>query len=165
VRDDFVNTQVAQKAVTDGSNLRAHTFFKMKHTRYTKVGCGALIVNDDNEVLLLKRASKLKDEPGEWARPGGRVEFCEKAEDAVIRETKEELGIDIEVLHFMDMTQVINKDRHWIALGYLARHVNGTVKNLEPQKHQDVRWFPIDKVPKNLTVYTKKAIDVYRKIM
>jgi ADP-ribose pyrophosphatase YjhB (NUDIX family) len=39
------------------------------------VGCGALIVNDRNDTLLLKRTDKTRNQAGFWAKPGGKVEF------------------------------------------------------------------------------------------
>ena len=65
------------------------------------VGCGALIVNDKNEALLLKRTSKTRNGAGLWSKPGGGVEFGEKIEETVKREIKEELGVDVEIIKFL----------------------------------------------------------------
>jgi len=125
------------------------------------VGCGAIIINNKDEILLLKRSSRSRTEPGTWSRPGGQVEYGEIAEEAVKREIKEELGIDIEVVRFLEMTQTIEDGKHWIALGFLARHVSGEPRNLEPKKHDEVKWFPLSKLPNNLNSYTKNAINTY----
>jgi len=124
-----------------------------------KVGCGALIV-ENGKVLLVKRSKDSHSEPGKWARPGGRIELREKAEDAVVRECREEIGVDIEVLGFHDMSEHFSKD-HWIALGYLARIVKGTPKNLEPDKHDEVKWWPLDDLPE-LASFTKDAVEKYK---
>ncbi len=60
---------------------------------YIGVGCGALIINDKNQTLLIKRGNKSRNEAGFWGKPGGAVKFGEKVEDAVKREIKEELNI------------------------------------------------------------------------
>ena len=60
------------------------------------VGAGALIINDKNEALLLKRTNKTRNLTGFWMQPGGGVEFNEKIEDAVKREIKEETGFNFE---------------------------------------------------------------------
>ena len=65
------------------------------------VGAGALIVNEKNETLLQKRTDKTRNRAGFWAKPGGGVEFGDKIEDTVIREIKEELGVDIEIIKFL----------------------------------------------------------------
>ena len=46
-------------------------------------------------VLLTRRTSKLKDHPGQWALPGGRVDGNESALEAAIREASEEVGLDL----------------------------------------------------------------------
>ena len=57
---------------------------------------GVVILSKDKKVLLTRKNSK-RDEvyPGLWIVPGGGIEGGEKGEQALIRETKEELGIDI----------------------------------------------------------------------
>ncbi|RIW28743.1 NUDIX domain-containing protein [Bacillus salacetis] len=58
------------------------------------VSAAAVVVNDRNEVLLIKG-------PGRgWEMPGGQVEEGESLKEAAIRETKEECGLDIEVTRF-----------------------------------------------------------------
>ncbi len=128
---------------------------------YIKIGCGCIIINEKNEILLLKRSRHLRNEPGMWSRPGGTVEFGETIENALKREIKEEIGVDIEIIEFLEYTELIDKDKHWIAFGFLAKIKSGEVKNLEPHKHEDIRWFPLNNLPKNITPYTKKSIEIY----
>ena len=129
------------------------------------IGCGAIIINDNNEVLLVKRSINSRTEPGTWSRPGGQVEFGETVEEAVEREVLEETNVQVRVLRFLEMTQNINQDKfkHWIALGFLAKHVSGEPENLEPTKHDEVRWISLSELPENINIYTKNAIDVYLK--
>jgi len=107
-------------------------------------------------VLLVKRTSDSRNSPGLWCRPGGAVEQGESPEEACIREVKEEIGIDIEVLEQLD------KCRHdeWLAIGFLCRIKSGTPKNLEPHKHDEVKWWPLDNLPE-LAEYTKTGIEEY----
>lgn len=74
---------------------------------YIGVGCGALIINEKNETLLVKRGFNSKSQVGVWSKPGGAVDLKEKVEDAVIREIKEELGVDIELIKFLGFTNHI----------------------------------------------------------
>jgi len=58
--------------------------------------CCALIIKDDR-ILITQRSEKMKL-PLKWEFPGGKLENNEKAETAIIREIKEELLMNIEVL-------------------------------------------------------------------
>jgi 8-oxo-dGTP diphosphatase len=65
------------------------------------VSAAAIVLNDKNELLLIKGPRR------GWEMPGGQVEEGESLTDAVIRETKEESGIDIEVVKFCGIFQNI----------------------------------------------------------
>ena len=56
----------------------------------------AIIENNDGDILIAKRNSK-KSQGGLWEFPGGKIEKNESADDAIKREIKEELNIDIEI--------------------------------------------------------------------
>jgi len=63
---------------------------------YIGVGCGAFIINDQNELLLQQRNKSPEKEY--WSIPGGKVEMFETFDQAVKREVKEETGVNIEVI-------------------------------------------------------------------
>lgn len=133
---------------------------------YIGVGCGALIVNGKNQVLLMLRAGDVRNQNGTWSQPGGGVDFGEKIQDAILREIKEELDIDIELIKFLTVTDHImpEEDQHWVSPSYLARIKSGEPKILEPHKCAEIKWFNIDKVPSNLSETTKESIAVYKNL-
>lgn len=53
---------------------------------------GIVFVTDAGETLLLRRSAADRDTPGMWAFPGGRIEPGETAQEAALREAREELG-------------------------------------------------------------------------
>ena len=73
-------------------------------THYAGVGC--VIVNNKGEVLIVKEKGGLRK--GKWGLAGGVVDSNELLEEAMIRECKEELGIDckfIKLLGFRELSK------------------------------------------------------------
>jgi 8-oxo-dGTP diphosphatase len=63
------------------------------------VSAAAIVLNDNKEILLIKGPRR------GWEMPGGQVEEGESLSEAAIRETKEESGIDIEIIKFCGVFQ------------------------------------------------------------
>lgn len=133
---------------------------------YIGVGGGALIINDNNKTLLLKRGKHLRNESGFWQKPGGTIELGETVEDMIRRECLEEVGVEVEIVKFLCFTDhIIQADKqHWIAFNYLAKIKSGKPRNCEPDKHDEIKWFSFDKLPKKLSQPTREAIDLYLNI-
>ena len=131
---------------------------------YIGVGVGAFIVNDNNELLLQKRA--VPAEKDHWCIPGGRLEMFETLEHAVIRETKEETDLDVKVIKLMGICyHIIQEDNaHLVAMSYLCKIESGIPKIMEPDKASDMKWFNLNDLPEKLTITTKKALENYKKI-
>jgi 8-oxo-dGTP diphosphatase len=64
--------------------------------RRTEIVVAAMIVDDEGRILIAERPEG-KFMAGWWEFPGGKVEFGERPEDALAREVREELAIDVEV--------------------------------------------------------------------
>ena len=123
---------------------------------YPKVGVGGLLLREDRVLLVLR---KRPPEKGCWSLPGGRVEFLERVEDALARELKEELGVDVEIESLLCVTDhiVSAENAHWISPAYLVRPLSGDIRNLEPDKTAAVEWFPLSQLPENLSITAKSA--------
>lgn len=83
---------------------------------------GAIIINDKGSVLLLK-SHKWKDM---YIIPGGHIELGETTEDALIREVKEETGLDIFDIDFLGFQESIFHEnffikRHFIFLDFVCK--------------------------------------------
>jgi mutator protein MutT len=85
------------------------------------VGVGAVVL-DAGRVLLVRRAQEpLK---GEWSLPGGAVEVGEALENAVVRELREETGLDVEVGAVVEVLDRIRRDPdgrveyHYVIIDY-----------------------------------------------
>lgn len=133
---------------------------------YIGVGCGAVILNEKKQVLLIKRGAGCRNCVGYWAIPGGCVDRFETAEDAVVREIREELGIDIEILQLLSVTNdfIHDENEHWITPQFLCRIINGAPSNCEPAKCDEIRWFEIDALPEKLTLPALNGIRAVKEL-
>ena len=66
---------------------------------------GVIIINEKGELLLEKRSAIKKQSPNKWAICAGHIEAGDIPQKAIVREIKEELGIDVnfEDLQFLDI--------------------------------------------------------------
>ena len=126
-----------------------------------RVGVGGLIFDKKKGFLLLLR--NRQPEVGYWSIPGGKIEFRESIEDALKREIKEELGVDVKVISLLGVTDhIIPKESvHWVSPYYLVKIISGRIKNMEPEKHSKIKWFQPDSLPRDLAVPAKQAINSY----
>lgn len=120
---------------------------------------GVFIFNASGEVLLLKSHKW----PGKYVVPGGHVELGERLEEAAIREAKEETGLDIYDLKFVNFQEFIYdpsfwKKRHFIFFDYFCRADSLTVElNDEAQEHVWVTSEAALRLP--LDIYTRTSIE------
>lgn len=119
--------------------------------RRPEAGCGAAIVNQEGQILLIQRLRQ--PEAGAWGLPGGKIDFGEPAAQTARREILEELGIGIEILGLACIAETIDAGdgRHWVAPVYDARIISGTPSILEPEKHGGWGWFALNALPAPLT--------------
>ena len=130
---------------------------------YPKVGVGGIVLQEGKVLLLLR---KNPPEAGSWSLPGGRVEFMERLEDAVVRELREELGITVEVESLVCVVNHIVPDEnaHWVAPAYRVRVVSGVPKNLEPEKTAAIEWFLMSNLPANLSSNARSALAAFAEL-
>jgi 8-oxo-dGTP pyrophosphatase MutT (NUDIX family) len=89
----------------------------MDHSPKHIVTAATVILNKNNEILLINGPKR------GWEIPGGRVEEGESIPTAAVRETKEETGIDIEIIKFCGIFQNV-KSSVCSAL-FLGRPIGG----------------------------------------
>ena len=133
---------------------------------YIGVGVGAVIMDDEGKVFLAKRGKNVRNESGKWVFPGGGVEFGEHVEDTIVREIKEELEIDIEVVELLCVNNNIipTEKQHWISPCFICKITSGTPQILEPEKCDDIGWFTVEEALKlPLSLATSSDLESLKK--
>lgn len=87
-------------------------------------------------LYLVARRTRPVDVAGRWEFPGGKVEAGETEEQALIREIREELGVDIEVARRIPGEWPLHDDL--VLHLYVARLITGEPAPLE--QHDEIRW-------------------------
>lgn len=129
---------------------------------YPEPTVGALIVNKEGKILLAK-SHKWFDK---YTLPGGHIEIGETMEEAVKREVREEVGLQIEVVEFLTMHEAIftkefYKKRHFIFFDFLCKTGDKPVKP-DQTEIQDYLWeYPGQAFNLNLDSFTWKTIAKY----
>lgn len=112
------------------------------------VGVDAIILDKDDRILLEKRSLDMISYPGFWGIPGGWMEWGETVEDALKREVKEELGINIKVIRFLgkyyDTNNLPIKRYSRIALPHLCEIINGEPTVNQPEEVSEIGWFSFE---------------------
>lgn len=137
----------------------------MKEQTYPEPTVGALIFNRENKVLLVKSERW----GGKYVVPGGHIDLGERIEEAVLREAKEETGLDVYDLEFVMMQECIYdeafyKKMHYIFFDYACKtdaHEADVVLNHEAQAFTWVTLEQALEMP--LDPYTRRLIEEVRK--
>ena len=124
---------------------------------------GAFIFNAQGELLLLQSHKW----PGRYVVPGGHVELGERLEEAVVREAKEETGLDIHGIEFINFQQFIYdpafwKKRHFIFFDFACK-TNSTEVQLNDEAEGFVWVEPHQALTMELDMYTRKSVEEYLK--
>lgn len=126
---------------------------------YPEPTVGALILNDEKQVLLVK-SNKWKDR---FTLPGGHIELGETAEQALKREVKEEVGLKIKIIKFLQFQEAIYsqefwKPKHFIFLDFLCQAKTTQVK-IDNTEIQDYLWTdPKTALTMNIESFTRRTI-------
>ncbi|MDD4135771.1 MAG: NUDIX hydrolase [Candidatus Shapirobacteria bacterium] len=129
-----------------------------------KIVVGGVIIKD-SQILIVQRNKNEDTYPGLWELPSGKKEDLETTENSLIREVKEETGLNIKPIIPFDVFNYqidkLDEIKDSTQINYLVQLVD---EQNEPQviiseEHQDYKWVKIDEVDLfNLSDSTKKVI-------
>ena len=124
-----------------------------------------IIKNEKGEILFQRRCgSKLW--PDFLGLPAGHVDKGEDVYQALVREAREELNIDINVKNIEDTFVVnrINKNlKPYYDVYFVIKNYKGIIKINEPNKCQELKWVLLDNMPEDVIEFEKIALDNYEK--
>lgn len=106
------------------------------------VSAATIVLNEKRELLLIKGPAR------GWEMPGGQVEEGESLTEAAIRETKEETGIDVEIIKFCGIFQNVKKSI--CNTLFLAKPIGGQCTT--SAESLEVGFFPIEEALSMVTI-------------
>ena len=124
----------------------------------------AIIIKDNKLLVFFRRKKKNGKEIIYYAIPGGHLEDGETLEETCIREIKEELNLDIEIIDYLGNIIVDNQEEYY----YYVRIVGGELcfggEELERQSidnYYEIRWISLDDIDNSGI----RAIDLIKKVV
>lgn len=128
------------------------------------VSCVFVCHDADGRILLAKRGSGARDEPGTWDTGAGGIEFGETFEEAVAREVREEYATEALRIETIGVRNVLreNPHSHWVAVIFAVAVDPATVTIGEPHKFDQLGWFAPDDLPSPLHSQTTAGLEIFR---
>ena len=125
-----------------------------KVVRAVPIVCVDLVIKKGNKALLIKR--KIPPCRGYWCLIGGRVHYNEQVLDAVRRQARVELGLNIKIIRFIGVYDNPKRDssKHSITLAYLVKPVSGKLRT--GPESTEVDYFK--KLPKRIGFDHRKIL-------
>lgn len=125
------------------------------------IGGRAFVRDREGRILLIRRSREVKWDPGLWELPGGKADYGETIEQALVREVREETGLGLDVgrpVHVSHFT----KEPFWVTTVVFACKAGGGDVRLSDE-HEDFAWVDLDAVTEqDLTAPTRDAIAAYQ---
>jgi 8-oxo-dGTP diphosphatase len=100
---------------------------------------------DDCIILLLKRNAQRRTSPNKWQTPSGLINEGESAEEAVLREVKEETALDGIIKKSGSVFEVIDEWARWIIIPFLILVKSDKVV-IDTREHSEFRWVKVNDI-------------------
>jgi 8-oxo-dGTP diphosphatase len=126
-----------------------------------------VLMDEEGKVVLLKH-NKLGNI---WVLPGGKTDYDESENNAIIREIREELGVEVNP---DDLEPSVRIKFEWTMPGgegfctnqiFIIRKYQGEVRNVEYNKHSDLRWVSFEELVELTSIKTTAATEAYIQLL
>lgn len=122
------------------------------------IGVNNIVVRDGS-LLLGKRKNCFG--AGDWGLVGGHLEFGESFTEGAARELKEETGLIAQESTFSNIvSQSRREGMHYIQIGIITT-AEGEPENKEPERCEELRWFPLSALPENIFAPHKAQVQLF----
>jgi 8-oxo-dGTP pyrophosphatase MutT (NUDIX family) len=130
--------------------------------RFTLRAAAYLLLIRDNKILLSRRYNTAWRN-GDYSLIAGHLDPGESIRTTMVREAQEEAGIVIikENLHLVHVMQQY-ENAEYFDFYFTAEEWEGEPRNCEPEKCDDMRWFPLNDLPDNLVPNVRQALQAYK---
>lgn len=119
-----------------------------------------IVENEKGEIVLGKRA--IDPKKGEWALPGGYVEYDEDPKEAAKREVLEEIGLEVEIQELIDVYhRKTIEEKYVVPIVYSAKITGGFL--CPGDDTEEVRYYNLKSLPKLAFRHNLEAIKEWRK--
>ena len=111
-----------------------------------EVAVGGIVVSD-GRLLLVRRGRGAGI--GRWSVPGGRVDFGETLEQAVVRELREETGLEVAVVRFLGFAERIGdtpRPYHFVILDFVAEALDPEASPQAGDDATEATWVSLDRL-------------------
>lgn len=106
-----------------------------------KVWCSqkAILVDESGKILTIRRTKTAPSRPLHWDLPGGELDYGENAKESILREIREETGLEVEDLSVFDVISRLNDiGEFWVTACYTA--LSTTKEVTLSYEHDEVKW-------------------------
>ena len=131
----------------------------VEQTIRPQVGVGVIFVRGDTVFLAKRHGAHGEDT---WASAGGHLENGETLEECGRREAMEELGVTVEDLRYLCVSNIIAYDKHYVDIEFLGEIGDQEPRLMEPESFIASGWFSLDDLPEPLFQAMRYALDSYR---
>ena len=122
-----------------------------------KIEVVAAVIKKENMILATQRG--YGEFKGKWEFPGGKIEKGEENREALKREIKEELDVEIEVGDFVTTVEYDYPEFHLTMHTYISKIVEGEI---DLKEHMDMKWLSLDEIEK--VDWLEADIDIVEKL-
>ena len=134
----------------------------MTEERVQFIAAVHLFLIRNGQILLLRRFNT-GYEDGNYSVVAGHLDGDEEVKAAMIREAREEVGIELTPKE-LNVVGVMHRkaDQERVDFFLAASTWKSEILNSEPDKCDELAWFDMDRLPENVVPYVRKAIENYR---